>query len=58
MVEVTGDNQCMYQVEDILVKYGIGGEIDVSEFDQDDFNNLESSLRSQDLGCKEVQDLV
>ena len=32
----------MYQVVDILEKYEIGSETDLSEIEQDDFSELES----------------
>ena len=44
----------LHQEADVLEKYGIGSEIDVSELEQHDFSELESRV----LTCKETEVLV
>ena len=48
--------QGLHQATDILEKYGIGSETDLSELEQDDFSELESESRA--LGCKEAEALM
>ena len=62
------EKQGLHQAADILEKYEIDCDTDVSDLDQDDFSNLESGSRglissvvfsvSQTLGYKEDQSLV
>ncbi len=53
----------LHQAADILEKYGICSETDLSELEQDDFSELESEglfacIPLKALGCKEAQALV